>query len=312
MRLTFLMALCLLPFYGQAQDMTALQQTLTEKQEALAISKNKLDTLAKDVADLEKSVAQLINQITPYPRWTKGLFGNVGFSMANYSDWLTKEVPSVSSANIGIALNVFANLEQKKYYWKNTAQLNLGWIKFDDKDDDEDEEGFKVAADAFQFTSLIGYKLSEKIALSSILEYRTSLLDGKFNNPGYLDFGSLGLTWTPSNNLTLSFHSLSYNFIISDDGLGFDSSFGAKAGGDYIQQLPVGIAWKSNLSSFISYKDVNELSNWIWTNTFTTAVKGIGVGLTLGLKGSRQEAKALGLEDNPLQSFWLLGLTYNL
>jgi len=40
MRLSFIIALCLFYSYGQAQDMTALKQTLTEKQEALAISKN--------------------------------------------------------------------------------------------------------------------------------------------------------------------------------------------------------------------------------------------------------------------------------
>jgi len=105
---------------------------------------------------------------------------------------------------------------------------------------------------------------------------------------------------------------LSYNFIISEEGLGFESTFGGKAGFDYVKQLPIGIAWKSNLSSFLSYKDVKDLSNWIWTNSFTTAVKGIGVGLTVGLKGSKQEARVLGISDNPLQSFWLLGLTYNL
>ena len=53
----------------------------------------------------------------------------------------------VIDANIGLALNVFVNLNQKKYYWKNTGFLNLGWLKFDNKDSDEDETGFKVTSD---------------------------------------------------------------------------------------------------------------------------------------------------------------------
>ena len=159
MRLFLLMFLCLFYVYIQAQDIPTLKQTLVEKQGTLVTSKTELETLTKKVADLKKTVAQLTDQITPYPRWTKGLFGNVGFNRSNYSDWLAVENPSFSSVNIGIALNVFANLEQKKYYWKNTVFLNLGWLKFDNKDVEEAEEGFKTASDAFQFTSVFGYKL---------------------------------------------------------------------------------------------------------------------------------------------------------
>jgi hypothetical protein len=96
----------------------------------------------------------------------------------------------------------------------------------------------QVAADAFNITSLFGYKLSEKLAISTLGEYRTSMLDGKFNNPGYLDLG-LGATWTPITDLVVVVHPLNYNFVFADDVDGFEyqSSLGAKVVADYTKAL---------------------------------------------------------------------------
>jgi len=303
--------------YIEAQQVEGedLQIQHTKKVEELGQLQQSLEDLTAQVAALQGEVAILADQITPYPRWNKGLFGNVGFNLSNYSDWLAKNTPSVSAANIGLNLNAFIHLDQKKFFWRNTGNINLGWLKFNNKEIETDNTGFEVAADAFQLSSLLGYKFSEKLALSSIIDYRTSLLEGKLNNPGYLNFGSLGLMWTPNPNLSVAVHSLSYNLVLSDSDEAdnpFQSSFGTKIFIDYTQQLPQGIAWTSNLNAFLSYEDFSGLSDWAWTNNFTTAVKGIGVGMTIGLRTSKQEALALGRSGNPLQSFWLLGLTYNL
>jgi hypothetical protein len=69
------------------------------------------------------------------------------------------------------------------------------------------------------------------------------------------------------------------------------------------------VVWKSNLSAFLSYEG-SDLSNYTWVNSFSTAVKGVGIGLDIGLRSNKQEALARGREDNPLQSYWLLGLSY--
>ena len=36
--------------------------------------------------------------------------------------------------NIGFTANAFANLNQDKFFWRNAANVNLTWVKLDDKD----------------------------------------------------------------------------------------------------------------------------------------------------------------------------------
>lgn len=167
-----------------------------------------------------------------------------------------------------------------------------------------------MSADAFNMSTLIGYKLSEKFAISSLAEYRTSLLDNKFNDPGYLDLGA-GATWTPFKDLVVVIHPLNYNFIFASSGFDYQSSFGTKVVADYKVEITKGLSWKSNLSAFMSYKGT-DLSNWSWINGLTTSVKGLGIGLDIGLRSNKQEALAAGKSDNPLQTYWILGLTYAL
>ena len=158
---------------------------------------------------------------------------------------------------------------------------------------------------------LHGFKFTEKLAASALGEYRTSVLDGKFNDPGYLDLG-VGGTWTPLPNLVVVFHPLNYNFVFSETGSDYESSLGTKVLADYTQKIGKNIAWRSNLSAFLSYKDSGELSNWTFVNSLSTAYKGIGVGFELGLRSNKQEANAANLSDNPLQTYYILGLSYSL
>ena len=176
----------------------------------------------------------------------------------------------------------------------------------------DDDDSFKPTSDVLNARSIFGWRLSRTLALSSMTEYRTSLLNGRFNNPGYLDIGSLGLAWTPTPNFSAVLHSLNYNFVFSRGDFNFEGSLGAKLVVDYEQVLAKGIAWRSNFSAFTSYKDFNELSNWTWSNNFSTAIKGFGVGLDLALRSNKQESRAAELADNPLQFFWVLGVSYNL
>lgn len=310
---------------ANAQTIEEMQAQKVAKEAQLAELKPELKEITDQVLALEADVAALVDQLTPYPRWNTGAFGTVGFNFANFSDWLQKDQPNTEAATIGFTLNGFANLDQKKYFWRNGAALNLSWLRFDNKDVDDDVDGFQVAADAFTINSLFGYKLNDKWAISALGEYRTAMLDGRFNNPGYLDLGA-GATWTPTQNLVVVFHPLNYNFVFADDEFDFQSSLGCKIVADYTQQFK-SISWKSNLSTFISYEDASNLSNWTWVNTFSTAYKGIGIGLDIGLRGNKQEAYNVFNTnnpdntfenvdsfdaDNPLQSYWVLGLSYAL
>ena len=307
--LLFLMVLTLgLVNTLSAQETTEeLQATKEAKSAELQAAEAQLKTLQGQVNGLKSEIASITDQLTPYPRWNQGLLSNVGLNFSNFNNWFPKDQPNTSAVNIGFSTTGFANAQFEKAFWRNSANLTLGWLKFDDKDNPNDTDGFQVAADAFNLTSLYGRNIAKNLAVSTMGEYRTSILDGKFNNPGYLDLG-LGATWTPITDLVIVVHPLNYNFVFSDADLDFKSSLGAKVMADYTRNFG-NFGWKSNLSAFMSYEG-SDLSNWTWVNNFSTAVKGIGVGLDIGLRGHQQEATGAGESDNPLQTYWILGLSY--
>jgi hypothetical protein len=294
--------------FAQTQEELLAQKAAKEAE--LALIEPQLKELSSKAEILKTEIATLTDQTTPYPRWDVGALGNAGMNFASFSEWLSKESPNTTAFNIGVTTNAFANLQQRKYFWRNNGNLTLGWIKFNDRDDPDDTKDFQVSADAFNASTLFGYKISEKWAISALGEYRTAVLDDRLNDPGYLDVGA-GLTWTPIVDLVVVLHPLNYNFIFSSGDFDYQSSLGAKLLADYKKEITKGIAWKSNLSAFLSYEGT-DLSNWTWVNGFTTSTKGIGIGLDFGLRGNKQEALAAGRTDNPIQSYWIVGLSFAL
>lgn len=251
-------------------------------------------------------------QIDALPGWRIGAFGTIGGSLSNFNNWYTQGAPNNVSGNIGLTVNAFANKLEEKYFWRNALTANLNWVKLDNKDTDLDSDEFNPVTDVFNLSSLYGYKLSEKWAVSGLMEYRTTLLDN-FNDPGYLDLG-VGATWTPLANLIVVIHPLNYNFVFADNNNIFESSMGAKIVADYTRTIGT-INFKSNFSTFQSYKS-NDLSNWTWTNSFSyTLWKMIGVGFDFSLRSNQQEAanfQSVNLKDadNKTQSYYTLGLSY--
>ena len=288
-----------------AQTEGELKATLAEKKDSIAAIQGRADAIQA--------------QIDALPGWKIGAFGTIGGSISNFSNWYAQGLPNNSSGNIGFTVNAFANLQQEKFFWRNAGTLNLSWVKLDDEDDPNDDDSFRQAVDVFNLTSLYGRKLSEQFAISALGEYRTTLLDN-FNDPGYLDLG-VGATWTPIPNLIVVVHPLNYNIVFSDTENIFDSSLGTKVLVDYPRDFGA-IAFKSNLSAFLSYKS-SDLNNWTWTNSFSyTLWKVIGVGFDFGLRSNKQEALNYAINtlgdttatfdnvDNDLQTYWTLGLSY--
>ncbi|WP_124979276.1 DUF3078 domain-containing protein [Nonlabens xiamenensis] len=295
---------------------TSLSFAQTEE-ELKAMKKAKQDSIAQIQSRLNKIQAQ----IDALPGWKYGAFGTVGINLSEFNNWYSQGTPNVSSGNIAATFNGFANLKQPKYFWRNSLNVNLGWVKFDDKDDPTDDDSFQEATDVFNISSLYGRKLSEKIAISALAEYRTTILNN-FNDPGYLDVG-VGATWTPLENLVVVVHPLNYNFVFADNDAVFESSLGAKIVADYTRSIGK-VSFKSNLSAFYSYES-SDLSNYTWINSFGyTLWKNIGIGFEFGLRGNKQEALNFAnnnLEDgqdpftfdtvdNELQTYYLLGITY--
>ena len=272
------------------------------------------------IAKLQGEVKALQAKIDALPGWRKGAFGTIGGSISGFNNWYSKSAPTASAGNIGITVNGFANLIEEDFFWRNSAAVNLGWVKLDEEGVPGDE-GFDATTDVFTISSLYGKRLNKKWALSGLAEYRTTIIDN-FNDPGYLDLG-IGATWTPTENLVVVIHPGNYNFVFSDGETAFDSSLGAKIVADYTKKYGK-LSVKSNLSMFQSY-ETSDLSNWTFTNSFAYTIwRGIGVGFELGLRKNKQEAlndlqtRAINPSplagfndvDNKLQSYYLFGMSY--
>ncbi|QTE24039.1 DUF3078 domain-containing protein [Polaribacter cellanae] len=304
-----LSTLLLFVFLGFASN----AQTKEELKKEQAPKKEQIKKLQGEVKAIQAKIDAL-------PGWRKGAFGTVGGSLSGFKNWYSRSAPTASAGNIGITVNAFANLIEEDFFWRNSAAVNLGWVKLDEKGVSGDE-GFDTATDVFTISSLYGRKISKTWALSALAEYRTTIIDN-FNDPGYLDFGA-GATWTPTNNLVVVIHPGNYNFVFSSGETVFESSLGAKVVADYTKKYNK-LSVKSNLSVFQSYKS-SDFSNWTWTNSLGyTLWKGIGVGFELGLRKNKQEAldnlqtrtnnpnpnATFNDVDNKLQSYFLVGLSY--
>ena len=301
-KLSLLLLLVCIRFSAQAQTTEELKKEQAPKK--------------VKIAKLQGEVNAIQAKIDAMPGWRKGAFGTIGGSFSGFNNWYARTAPTAVAGSIGITVNAFANLIEEKFFWRNAASVNLGWVKLDEKGVSGDE-GFETATDVFTISSLYGRNISKTWAVSALAEYRTTIIDN-FNNPGYLDAGA-GFTWTQKNNLVVVIHPANYNFIFSKGENLFNSSLGAKMVADYTTKYKA-ISIKSNISVFQSYETA-DLSNWTWTNSFGyTLYKGIGLGLDVGLRKNKQEAlnNALATDalasfdnvDNKLQSYYLLGLSY--
>jgi hypothetical protein len=291
-----------------------------QTKEELKAQKAEKETASKALQDEADAIQATIDAL---PGWSYGAFGTVGANVSGFNNWFGQGTPNVNSGNIGITVNGFANLKQEKYFWRNALNVNLGWVRFDDKDDPTDNNDFREATDVFNISSLYGRNIIKNFAVSGLVEYRTTVISN-FNNPGYLDAG-VGSTWTPLENLVIVVHPLNYNFVFADDDTIFQSSLGAKILVDYTREIGA-LNFKTNLSAFQSYES-SDLSNWTWINSLAYTVwKGFGVGLEAGLRGNHQEAvnfattnfvegsgvaPSFDTVDNELQSYWLFGLNYS-
>ncbi len=292
---------------------SGFSQTIDELKAEQAVKKD-------SIAAIQSRVDAIQGQIDAMPGWKVGAFGTIGASFSEFNNWYSQGAPNNSAGNIGISINPFAKLKAEKFFWFNNANINLGWVKYDDKDDPTDNKTFRVATDVFNVSSLFGYKLTEKIAISALAEYRTSILDN-VNDPGYLDLG-VGATWTPNADLIVVVHPGNYNFVFSDEDAIFESSLGAKIVATYTKGIG-DLSLRSNLSIFQSYEGSN-LSNWTWINSFSYSIwKGIGLGLEVGLRDNKQEAVDYAVNtlgntgttfdnvDNEIQVYTTFGLSYS-
>ena len=238
------------------------KEVIAEKSAQIAEKQAAADALLGEVAALK-------GEIDALPGWEKGIAGTVGVNLSSYDGWFGAANPNAANTNIGIGLNGYLNYDEPKYFWRNNLGVVIGKSKV------EENASFSLSdlttvADALTINSLGGYKLTEKIALSGLADYRTTLIseydaeaaeadsgisrgDSKFNNPGYLDIG-VGVTWLPIPKMVVVVHPLNYNIVFSNFTNNiFESSAGAKVLVDYNDVILNKFSWRSNASGSVSY-----------------------------------------------------------
>jgi hypothetical protein len=304
-----------------AQDMT-LEELKAKKAELAAKAGEAQATADK----LNGEIGGLQKEIDILSGWAKGLAGNLGFGLNNFSNWAAAANPNSSSSNLGLNLTGFANKLTEKTLWNNKLIIQEGFQKVntagvEDGPDLLDKENHTV--DLLNFASLYGYRIHPKFAITALGEFNSSV--GNFLEPGVLDIG-VGGTWTPTSNLVVVVHPLNYHVAFSGVGENPSSSgsIGAKIRADYTNTYQLAgknVNFSSTLSTFVPYSGATDLPNpadpenieenvgpfeYTWINNISFEVwKGIGVGVGFGLRGAE-------FENADTQSFYNLGLSYNL
>lgn len=302
------------------------EMTLEELNAKKAELKAKLDAATAEATTTQAELDAIQKEINILSGWMLGLSGLVGVNFSGSNQWAANPNPTSRSTGLSIGLTAFANREQPKFFWNNKLIINKAWQKVDLTGDNDSNFFDNGTLDLLNVSSLAGYKVTDKFAISALGELNTSL--GNFVQPGTLDIG-IGGTWKPISNLTVVIHPLNYRVAwASQKDVAAQSSLGAKLRVDYQDNFMIvgrKIAWSTTLTSYIPYSDKKVLLadvdkygvetgeereagsfEWTWLNTVSFQVwKGVGVGANFGLRKA-------SLEYKDLQSFYSIGATYTL
>jgi hypothetical protein len=287
-----------------------------------ADKKSAIEDLQSKIDGLEAEVGSLQSEIDKLSGWRKGVTGLVGFDWNNSNGWQSNPNPDARSSSLNIGLTGYLLNDKEKTFWHNKGILQKAWQDVDKSDADRSVDGDGLfdngTVDILNLSSLAGYKISDKLAISGLGELNTSL--GNFLDPGALDIG-FGITWLPIENLTVVIHPLNYHFAFSGvDGLSSTGAFGAKFRIDYFQDFIISgldINWTTTLTGFVPYSDKTSivalpdgtdfesgLTEFSWINTLSFDIwRGIGVGIGWGIRKA-------DFESADTQSYTTVGLSY--
>ena len=311
----------------QAQTLDELKSMAGDKSARVAELQAEIDAINGELGGLQSQIDKLSG-------WRKGLGGILGLDWSNANRWggeaVTQADAEGSVTGLGLAADISGYLlkDTDKTFWHNNLKI-LGSYKDLDLAAESNEvrsDGlFDVpnrVADLFNISSLGGYKISDKFALSAIGELNTTLLDGNFFDPATIDLG-LGATWLPIENMTVSIFPLGYNIVARRTGdLEGSAAFGLKYKVVYFRDFNIQgkpFHWDTNLTGFLPYgsDDTAALGEgntyWQWLNNITFEIwNGIGVGFGFGFRQADFQAVNADNPSGQLQTYQTLGLSYSL
>ena len=293
--------LYIIPSNAQSDDSRHNSKALL----AMTISEHQLvvDSLTQRLQEIEKS-----EMTYPYWKIRGGAIG--GFNLNSFSNWANRGDNTNSSASIlTLGCNGNADLKGSDYFWRNRGRLLVAWQRF--QRNESEDVAFQKTADMLQLVTHYGQNVTEKLAVSVLSEWESNLIDQTIN-PSYLDM-SLGFTWTPNDYLSSVIHPLNYELALAEEDV-FESSFGAKLILDYNQEIDARLKLASSFSGFLSYEQLDLLSNFTWTNGMNIKIiKSVGIAIEYAMRVSQQETLVLNtLDENHLQSYFLMGLSFEL
>ncbi len=306
----FIFTLCLLfGATGFAQSLEELQANKAAKAAMQTAKQSEADALAAEIASIQAEINKLKG-------WRRGVSGLIGFNLNNSNGWIANPNPNAESSGLNFGLTAFAMQDKQKSFWHNKLVIQKAWQKVNLAGENNETSLFdNGTVDLLTLSSLYGYKLSDKIALSGLGELNSSVEN--FLEPGTFDLG-IGATWTPQSNLTIVAHPLNIrgNWWSERSKDAFESVnmdydnpafyIGAKLRVDYTRTFVIAgknVSWSSTLTGFLPYSsekiktpnfdddglftgDFSESGpqEYMWINQFSFEIwKGIGGGVGFGL-----------------------------
>jgi len=317
MKLKFLFSILLMGSLtiGNAQTIDEIKSQIADKSAEAADYSAKAGAAQAEIDALQGQLDKLVG-------WRTGFNGVLGFDWNKSNGWIASPNPDAFSSTLNIGLNAHALMDKEKVFWHNKGFITKSWSDVDLSDEDQaidDDNLFdNGTVDILNISSLAGYKLSEKFALSGLGELNTSVEN--FLNPGTFDIG-IGATWLPIQNMTIVIHPFNYHVAFSGvDGISSSGALGGKVRLDYFQDFNVAgkaVKWTTTFTTFVPYSDITQtianadgstfeagLFEYTWLNTLSFEVwNGIGVGVGWGIRNSQ-------FESTSTQSYTSVGLSY--
>ncbi len=213
---------------------------------------------------IKKDPADTIPQV-----WKKGGIYTINLSQGSLSNW------AAGGDNFSISVNSYLGLhafyKKGHHSWDNTFDFNLGYVN-------TTSLGARKNDDRLDILSKYGHRLTEKLNLAGLVNFRSQLFDGytysddkktfssAFLSPAYL-IVSPGIDWKPDGYFSLFVSPITARWVIvKDDTLsakgvyGVDSGehsileFGAFLTANYLRDLSPNVTYKARLDLFSNYR----------------------------------------------------------
>ncbi len=197
-------------------------------------------------------------------KWATGAIYNISIGQGSLSNWAAGGDDFTFS--VATALNIFACYEREKTSWDNAMNINFGYIK-------TSTLGGRKNDDRIDIVSKYGYALNKKLNLTTLVNFRTQLLNGytysengktgfvkkfssAFLSPAYA-LMSQGLDYKPGKGLSIFLSPITSRWIIlADDSLAAKGDYGVIPGKNSTNQVGAfaTINYSTSFNKFISYK----------------------------------------------------------